>query len=368
MAVTKCFRVFTGTTPFTGQASNLDFRISPYGSGEIIAGLTFTETPASSANYKCTGINAYYQDVKCFLSGVEQTAMGIFDIGDPSLNFVELTGTQTVAGAKTFSTAPKSSVAASATTELVRYDEAVRTTGVQSIDGLKTFLTIPKNTGGRTYSGSNREIVDVGYLIENYGTGSGTNFGINTNRIFVDSKLSTDITGKAYNTIGEAISYASTQTPSSTSRWTIIIMSHQGLGYAEDITIPQWIDLVGWGEVYITGGLTTTHVTTSQTWGARDSKIQGLIFNTTDKAIYCRLLHVKDCILKCNGAGGEVPFYIDGSELWNTGIFTNNDVDLQANATEQENRVMLCYGNEEPVWESTDDVGSFTLLGAIYEF
>jgi hypothetical protein len=51
---------------------------------------------------------------------------------------------ETIVGLKTFTLAPKSSAAATATTELMRYDETVRTTGDQTVAGLKTFSTIPE--------------------------------------------------------------------------------------------------------------------------------------------------------------------------------------------------------------------------------
>lgn len=50
---------------------------------------------------------------------------------------------ETIAGLKTFTLAPISSIAASADTELIRYGEAVRNTGDQSIGGVKTFTSIP---------------------------------------------------------------------------------------------------------------------------------------------------------------------------------------------------------------------------------
>lgn len=348
----------------SGQASNLAFRVSPYSSGDVIAGLTFTENPVSSGVYIVTGISAYYKDVKLFLSGTEQPAYGVFDIGSPAFNFVELAGSQTITGVKTFSSSP---IVPQATTngQAMRYQDTVRTTDDQNIDGHKVFLDIPKTSAGRTYTGNQQEIPDVQYLQENYGTGGGSPFKINVNKLFVDADASA-VTGKIYTTIQGAITYASTQSPSVTSRWTIIIMPHKSAGYAEDITLVRFVDLIGWGDVYITGGLTTTQITTAQTWGARDARIENLIFNSTDKSYFFRLLHIKNCMAKANGAGGEVSFYIDGCNMREFGIFTQNDVDLQANNTEQENRG-TAFGNEEPVWETNDDT-NFRLLNTLWEF
>src|SRR5690242_10395099 len=80
-------------TRWTGQGANLNFRISPYGGGNTIAGLTFTETPASSGVYVVTGLAAYYQNVKCFVTNTEITALGIFDCGDPDHAYLLLDGT-----------------------------------------------------------------------------------------------------------------------------------------------------------------------------------------------------------------------------------------------------------------------------------
>ena len=135
-------------------------RVSPYGAGEIIAGLSVAEIGAQG-NYKFSGFAAYYQDVKVFLSGSELTSFGIFDCGDASLNFVEVTGNQNVAGVKTFASSP---VIPTATTgfQAMTYTQGVKATGTVSevITGAKVFSTIPKTTTGRVYS-SDRELIDV---------------------------------------------------------------------------------------------------------------------------------------------------------------------------------------------------------------
>jgi len=75
-----------------------------------------------------------------FVAGEELTAA---QLNDSFASRVATTGDETIAGVKTFSSAPKSSVAASASGELVRYDEAVLNTGNQTIAGIKTFSSIP---------------------------------------------------------------------------------------------------------------------------------------------------------------------------------------------------------------------------------
>lgn len=356
-----------GTTGLTG--TEIKFRKSPFGTGDVVT--IDGVSGGTNGIYLCSFLTVTYQAVQLWISGVYQSTWGTKMIGNETAYYLskQSTSTQTMSAAIAMSGFKITGAgAATANGDLTRYEQ----TALLARDNVFTennyFTEIPRTTSSRTYSGSLYELIDRLYLETNYGYGSGTPFGIATNRIFVDSKLATDITGKAYNTISEAITYASTQTPSSTSRWLIIVMPHHSSGYAEDITMPQYIDLIGWGQVYITGGFTTTHVTTAQTWSARDSKIENLTFNSTDESYFFRLMHINNCIAKANGAGGEVSYYIDGCEMRNFGIFTQNDVDLQANATEQENHAVNCYGNEEPVWESSDDVGSFSFLGSIWEF
>ncbi len=165
MATSKQFRLLNSSgNPVTGQAGNLDFRVSPYGSGEIISGLTFTEI-GTQGNYKATGIGAYYKDVKLFLSGTEQTAFGIQDIGSNDYNFVELTGNETIGGVKTFSSPPVSSNPATTSNELIRYGQAgkLAVANIWTMDNV--FQEIPRTQAGRTYDGSDRELVDVEKLI-----------------------------------------------------------------------------------------------------------------------------------------------------------------------------------------------------------
>lgn len=209
MAVTKTFRLFQANgTADTGQAANLTFRVSPYSSD--IAGIVFTEDANSLGIYTASNITAYYQDAKLYKSASLVASFGIQDIGDPSLNFVELTGNQTVAGVKTFSSAPKSSAAATATTELIRWDEAVRLADSQVVTGTKVFQTgnLPQTQNDRTYS-SDRQLTDVehvNYLI-NQAVANQFQESVNKVRVFPDG---VEITGQVYlNTVDASASFAS---------------------------------------------------------------------------------------------------------------------------------------------------------------
>jgi len=95
-----------------------------------------------------------------FVAGEELTAA---QLNDSFASRVATTGDETIAGVKTFSSAPKSSIAASASGELVRYDEAVLNTGNQTIAGVKTFSSFPvtpSSDPSSDYEVANKQYVD----------------------------------------------------------------------------------------------------------------------------------------------------------------------------------------------------------------
>jgi hypothetical protein len=60
--------------PITGQAGNMTFRKSPFGTGDVIAGITVTEH-GTQGNYTATGFTTY-QLTKMFWNGTEQVGWG----------------------------------------------------------------------------------------------------------------------------------------------------------------------------------------------------------------------------------------------------------------------------------------------------
>ena len=124
--------------------SSFSIRVSPYGTGDAISGLSCTEI-GSQGNYVISGATDWYENIKVFAdtgSGMaEQTWIGVQDFGDMTLGFVTDNGTQTIGGAKTFSSVVVCSTPATSSTHLIRYGEALRTTGNQaSTTGIKTFV------------------------------------------------------------------------------------------------------------------------------------------------------------------------------------------------------------------------------------
>lgn len=196
------------------------------------------------------------------------------------------------------------------------------------------------------------------WVQDNFSTVSGNSFPINTNRLIVDSKAPANYSGKIYQTIQGAIAYASSQTPSATSKWQIFIMPHHSTGYAEDITLIRFVELFGMGKVTITGSLSTTHGV-SQTWTGYDAKLENVIFNTVNKNISLKNLKGYDCIFKINGSSGEVNLVIDGAQLKDCGIFLQNDVNDELYNNVKVNRIQNCFGNTDLEWLSTDKVYSY---------
>lgn len=151
-------------------SSNFAVRTSPYTSAEDISGLTVTEVGVQG-NYVISGFTTWYENIKVFVdttgSFVEQTWIGVQDAGDLTQAFVTLSGTQTITGAKTFSSVVACSTAATSSTHLMRYNETVRTSGSQTVAGIKVFSDLPQTQSTRTYS-SDRQLVDKEYVDDTF--------------------------------------------------------------------------------------------------------------------------------------------------------------------------------------------------------
>jgi len=143
MANVVTINITSGGSPVT--SGSYDLRVSPYSSSGIAGShsgggnWTFASVD-DTASYKLYNTAAGTEVTSITGGGTNTLSFYDTDLG----GVVKTTGNQTVAGVKTFSSAPKSSTAASATTELIRWDEAVRLADTQTITGQKYFQT----TGG----------------------------------------------------------------------------------------------------------------------------------------------------------------------------------------------------------------------------
>lgn len=85
--------------------TEIKFRRSPFGSGDVISGLTVTHPVGNNTgNYIVTGFTAF-EETELWISGVRQDWYGRKYAGEPSNKFVDQTGsvTETISGDKTFS-------------------------------------------------------------------------------------------------------------------------------------------------------------------------------------------------------------------------------------------------------------------------
>lgn len=229
--------------------------------------------------------------------------------------------------------------------------------------GAHLFDIAPRVTGTEYVTGNPSQpntVVWKQWVVDNFASGT-AGIPLNVNRLVVDSKASAVVAGKVYTTIQGAIAYASTQTPSASSKWEILIMPHHSTGYAENITLIRFVELIGLGTTIITGSLSTTHGV-SQAWTGYDARIENLVFNTTNLDINLKNLKAKDCYFRANGASGEVNLMIDGVELWNCGLFIQNDVNVEINNNVKINRVHSGYGNSNFSWLATDKIYSYDYI------
>jgi len=175
MAVTARIPIWTTSggnlQPVT--TGSYDIRVSPFSSAGIAGahignGIWMFESVVDSAEYKVYNTTAGTEMTSITGGGAHTLAFYDTDLS----GVVKTTSDQTVAGVKTFSSPPKSSTAASATTELMRYDEAIRTTGTQTKAGQLFFDTTgsiipvvlqPSTTGYPTNQGhvATKYYVDV---------------------------------------------------------------------------------------------------------------------------------------------------------------------------------------------------------------
>ena len=237
-------------------------RIYPYSS------TTYTATEVSDGNYKFTNISD--GDYKLYIDAVENTDKGIFHLSDmtphhdtiteytaatgvtvdgvlikdslDASGIVAKTGAQTVAGVKTFSSPPKSSSAASATTELIRWDEASRLADNQIVAGTRRYDAAVLFNGncpttteqpGTTASLTRKDYVDAAVQ-----SASG-NFIESVNLVSVQPEISPDQPDVAYADIGDAI--ASFSSPAAANECCVLI---KGMGASAEHIILTHADLV----------------------------------------------------------------------------------------------------------------------------
>lgn len=140
--------------------SSFSVRVSPYGSGEAISGLSCTEI-GTQGNYVISGFTAWYENIKVYAdtgSGMTlQSWIGVQDVGDLTTAFLRLSGGTMTGNIAMGSNKVTGLAAGTANGDATRYEQVWRTSGAQTgLSGQKVMTDLI------FYSPSNLAIVGDG--------------------------------------------------------------------------------------------------------------------------------------------------------------------------------------------------------------
>lgn len=127
-----------------------------------------------------------------------------------------------------------------------------------------------------------------------------------SNTIIVDQKVKTPISGSLSTTIGAAIQYLThIIVPTSQSIWNILVRESTGsLGYIEDVTVPDYVNIIGQGLPLIYGQLIRTG------GNGITSKLKDLVFFNNDSNDNHQLhsFEINNCVFETreNPTGGQI--------------------------------------------------------------
>lgn len=213
------------------------------------------------------------------------------------------------------------------------------------------------------YGSGNGVTVDGILLKDNIYTGhTGRALLAESNVLIVDANRSSDVTGYVYNTIQEAIDYAQSQTPSTTSRWTIKIVPHKNTasynGYAESLTLYKYIDLVGLGMV-----MCNCVFSYSGTWtGGTYARIKNLIVRPdVDTNLTIRGIEADNCHFGVEEDNLTPVMSLENSQFTSCGFWKFGTV-TTPHASTGSNYIMNCIGNSSIAWDSTDSVWGYDYI------
>lgn len=317
--------------PVAGLTSaNIKFRISPYGAGNVLT-IAVTES-GTQGNYICTGFTTF-QLVKLYINDIEQTWFGQQYSGDPGNTFVDQSTNETIAGDKTI-------------TGTTTITGNIISTGQVFFDSpfISSEVITPTSDMLVWKSWVTNNFIQNGTLsLDSF-------FVIRDNRLFVDSKLSTDIAGIQYNDISSAITYAAGVVGSS-SQWTIYILPAHGGLYIESVNLPDYVHLVGIGQVGIRGAFGRTGSV------AMSSRIENLYIEVYDANAVINRTKAYNCIFQTfvdAVSGGIIS--ITASQMKDCGFFANYDDVGDDIVSGQNNTIINCIGNHPVSWFTNDKV------------
>ena len=333
--------------PVTGLTdANIKFRMSPYGTADVVSGITVNET-GTQGNYICKGFTAF-QLVKLYINDIEQTWFGQQYSGDPAGTFVEQSGTESISGSKTF-------------------------TGMVMLYGPQTQIkypyqdaTAPFYNGGEGPPPYGNSLVWKYWVESNFVSGTAfldSCFIIRENRIIVDKKLANDITGKAYNDIRSAVDWIYTNgSPGTNNRWTVYIIPQENSYYVTDFTWYDYINIVGLGEVHIKN--TSNYPPYSifvraGTLSDKNVRAENLNFYSHEANLLVKKMIVVNCNFRADEDNFSPDITIEDSQVEHSGFYVFGEGNLIAAGT---NRVIGCFGNRNISWNTNDKVYGYNYI------
>lgn len=210
-------------------------------------------------------------------------------------------------------------------------------------------LKIPTNaTKYITGNLVNDDYAHVKWINDNF---QSINSSYQSNTVIVDAKATENVTLKVYSSITGAIAGITDETGGTTSAniWSIIVKQHYNTtGYVENIEVPDWINIVGEGQVYVSGQLTR-----SATGTVISSKLENLNFYVNNSAQNVERFEAINCIFT-SASDGDID--IERSIVRNCGFYSNN---VQSS---NNNKVFNCFGNQSIVWQANDKVYSYDFI------
>ena len=362
MANVKTIWIHTSGTPVT--TGNYDIRVSPY----LVAGIAGTHGGGGnwqfagfddSASYKLYNTTAGTEVTD--ITGGGTNTLAFYDV-DLSLYLNKTTtSTQTVASRIDFTHA-----SGLRTNVISEYSagNGVVIDSLQVLDGRIEGSSPIKANSIIEYTGASGVTVDGVLLKDDIYIGhTGRALLAEANVLIVDANRSTDITGYVYNTIQEAIDYAQSQTPSTTSRWTIYIVPHKNTasyaGYAEALTLYKYIDLIGLGGF----AMLKAYIVFSGTWtGGTFARLKNIVMRpAVDTGLTLRGLECDNCHFGIEEDSSTPTLSLENSQFTNCGFWKFGTV-TNAIATTASNYIMNCQGNSAVTWDASDLVWGYDYI------
>jgi hypothetical protein len=239
--------------------------------------------------------------------------------------------------------------------------------GQTSVSGLNTWMLsdakIPTNTAKYiSNSYASNDYIPKKYVVDNF-LPIGTTYLSNT--VVIDKRVDSNVSGKVYSTINGAIDDLSGSVADDNIYTLLIKQDVNDSGYAEDVSLPDYFNLVGEGQVRIVGQLSR-----AGSPSAIHCKLENIHFLKADVTHAVDYVEAVDCVFSTSiseedAGGGQVV--LSNSVLRQSAFFGYYDsgVGVISNGN---NQIFNCNGNVNVSWNAlTDKVFSYnSLSGTTY--